>query len=162
MERPTNQRDRYTSVAFLLTQVGTRAAQMFGERLNPLGFAPPDAGVLRLLARSPGISQQELARRLDMYASRLVALIDSLEERGLVAREPHTTDRRLNTLRLTDEGRRALSEIGQAARAHDDLVCKALDVDERTELGRLLRKIADGLGLTEGVHPGYREAGSRE
>jgi DNA-binding MarR family transcriptional regulator len=162
MERRKNQRDKYTSVAFLVTQVGTRAAQMFGERLSPLGYTPPDAGVLRLLARSPGISQQELARRLDMYASRLVALIDALEQRGLVAREPHATDRRLNTLQLTDEGRRALSEIGQAARAHDDMVCKALDAEERAELGRLLKKVADGLGLAEGVHPGYREAGSRQ
>lgn len=157
MERPENQRDRYTSVAFLLTQVGTRAAQLFGERLKPLGFAPADAGILRLLGRTPGISQQELARRLDMYASRLVALIDSLEQRRLVTRQPDAKDRRLNTLQLTDKGRRALSEIGHAARTHDDAVCGALNAGERVALSRLLKKLADGLGLIEGVHPGYRE-----
>jgi DNA-binding MarR family transcriptional regulator len=149
-------------VAFLLAQVGARAAQEFGKALAPLGFAPPDAGILRLLSRSPGISQQELAGKLEMHASRLVAVIDALEQRGLVARETNADDRRIYSLRLTDAGREALSAISRVARTHEDAVCVGLSVAERQQLGEALQKIADRFGLTPGVHPGFRTLGGKQ
>jgi DNA-binding MarR family transcriptional regulator len=152
----------HVPVAFLLAQVGARAAQEFGKALAPLGFAPPDAGILRLLNRSPGISQQELAGKLEMHASRLVAVIDALEERGLVARETKADDRRIYSLRLTDAGREALSAIGRVARVHEDAVCAGLSAAERQQLGEALQKIADRYGLTPGVHPGYRTLEGRQ
>ncbi|MGB0050874.1 MAG: MarR family transcriptional regulator, partial [Terracidiphilus sp.] len=82
-------------VAFLLAQVGGQAAQRFAESLEPLNFTPPESGILYLLSRTPGISQQELAGKLGMHASRLVALIDALEKRGLVIREENAADRRI-------------------------------------------------------------------
>ena len=77
---------------FLLAQVGAHAAQRFSERLKPLGFAPYHAGVLRMLANSPGISQQDLAKALRMHASNLVGIVDELEERGLLERKPSQAD----------------------------------------------------------------------
>ena len=148
---------RHASVAFLLAQVGAFAAREFAKALIPLSFSPPDAGILRLLGRSPGISQQELAKRLDMHASRLVAVIDELEKRGLVARETNPTDRRFYSLRLTMTGNEALAAIGVAARAHNETICTGLDNNEREQLGALLGKIAAEQGLTQGIHPGYKD-----
>ena len=73
-------------IAFLLSQVGARSAQEFARLLEPLKLSPADAGILRLLRQTPGISQQQLAETLGMHASRLVAVIDTLESRKLVAR----------------------------------------------------------------------------
>ena len=151
---------RKTSVAFLLTQIGTRAAQDFGKALAPLGLTPPDAGILRLLGSSPGLSQQELARRLDMHASRLVAIIDALEQRGIVVRKPNAEDRRVYSLELTAAGRETLAAVGLTARAHDDAVCAGLTAAESEQLGALLEKLAASLGLMPGIHPGYRRMGA--
>jgi len=147
----------HASVAFLLAQVGACAAREFAKALTPLNFSPPDAGILRLLGRSPGISQQELAKRLDMHASRLVAVIDELEKRDLVAREMNPEDRRVYSLRLTSAGNEALAAIGVVARAHNETICAGLDNNERLQLGALLGKIAAQQGLTQGVHPGYKD-----
>jgi DNA-binding MarR family transcriptional regulator len=152
-------RGRRPSVAFLLAQVGSLAAREFSKLLEPLQFSPPDAGILRLLNRVPGLSQQELARRLDMHASRLVALIDSLEQRGLVQRESNPGDRRLYSLRLTKAGSEALSAIGAIAREHNEKICAGLNSTEREALGALLERIAVEHGLESGIHPGYREVG---
>ena len=149
----------HAPVGFLLAQVGARAAQRFAEALAPLRFTPPDAGILRLLSRSPGISQQELAGRLDMHASRLVAVIDALESKGLVVREANANDRRIYALQLSETGRTALAEIGKVARAHDEAMCASLDPAEREQLAALLQKIAAAQGLAPGVHPGYRTMG---
>lgn len=157
--RPNGDR---STVAFLLAQVGARAAQEFGRLLTPLEFTPPDAGILRLLSRSPGISQQELAGRLNMHASRLVAVIDALEKRGLVARRPNPEDRRLHSLELTAVGNEALAAIGRVALAHDEAICAGLDGGERAQLAGLLKKIAERQGLAAGVHPGYRTLGRKD
>jgi DNA-binding MarR family transcriptional regulator len=144
------------TVAFLLAQVGARAAQELGRMLSPLHLTPPDAGILRLLSLSPGISQQELANRLNMHASRLVAVIDALEERALVARAENSEDRRIYSLHLTEAGKEALHAIARVARAHEDALCAGLSAAERRQLARLLQKIAGRQGLAPGVHPGYR------
>lgn len=151
-----NPKKNHEPVAFLLAQVGARAAQQFAAALAPLHFTPPDAGILRLLSQSPGISQQELARRLNMHASRLVAVVDSMEERGLVTRQANPKDRRIYALHLSEAGREALTAIGGAARGHEEAVCAGLDAAERAQLAQLLQKIAARQGLAPGVHPGYR------
>jgi DNA-binding MarR family transcriptional regulator len=146
-------------VAFLLSQVGGRSAQEFARLLAPLKLTPADAGILRFLRHSEGISQQNLAKALNMHASRLVALIDALESRGAVMREPHATDRRLHSLKLTPQGIEVLRSIGDLARQHNELMCAGLSSDECTQLESLLQKIAERHGLIPGVHPGYRDIG---
>jgi DNA-binding MarR family transcriptional regulator len=146
-----------TSVAFILAQVGARAAQEFAKALAPLKLTPADAGILRLLSHSPGISQQDLARKLDMHASKLVAVIDALEEKALAVREANAQDRRIYSLRLTDAGEEKLRAIGEVARAHNEAICFGLDPAERAALSRLLQRIAARHELTPGVHPGYKD-----
>jgi DNA-binding MarR family transcriptional regulator len=155
-EQPNGPQDQ---VAFLLAQVGAQAAQRYAARLEPLRFTPPETGILYLLSRSPGISQQELAGRLGMHASRLVAIIDALEKRGIVRREPNPADRRVYSLELTGDGRQTLAAIGRVARAHNEAVCAALDASERAQLASLLGRIATQQGLSPGIHPGYRRLG---
>ncbi len=144
------------SVAFLLAQVGAHAAARFAERLAPLGLAPQHAGVLRLLASEQGSSQRALAERLGTLPSRLVALVDELESRGLVERRDDPADRRSWALHLTPAGRATLSDVGRVAREHGAALCAGLDEGERRQLGQLLRRIADEQGLTPEVHPGFR------
>jgi DNA-binding MarR family transcriptional regulator len=143
-------------LAFLLAQVGAHAAMRFGERISRLNLTPPDAGILRMLGVSGGLSQQELSTRLGIHPSRLVAILDALEEQRLVERQPNTDDRRQYALHLTEEGQGMLSEIGRISREHIESLCASLTAAEREQLTELLRKIATEQGLSPGVHPGYR------
>lgn len=148
------------STAFLLAQVGARAAASFATRLQELEFIPAHAGTLRAIAGNAGISQQTLASLLGMVPSRLVALLDELERRGLVERRDHPDDRRVYAIHLTEKGSRAMAELGRVARAHDDSVCASLSDKEREILWSLLSRIADDQGLTPGVHPGFAQVGA--
>jgi len=153
---PQPQKSGDSHPAFLLAQVGAYAASKFAERLAVLSFTPPDAGILRLLRTDAGVSQQEMAAKLGIHPSRLVAVLDELETRDLVERRPNPDDRRQYALHLTEKGTQALGQIGQAARQHQETLCAALSPEEREDLAKLLRKIADQQGLTPGIHPGYR------
>jgi DNA-binding MarR family transcriptional regulator len=151
MHRPQN-----SHPAFLLAQVGAHAASKFAERLATLGLTPPDAGILRLLRSDGGVSQQEMAGKLGIHPSRLVAVLDELQNKGLLERRSNPDDRRQYSLHLTEKGIQALEQIGQVARQHQEALCAALSPEEREQLTQLLRRIADQQGLTPGVHPGYR------
>src|SRR2546430_7307977 len=147
------------STAFLLAQVGAHAAARFAERLSALQLAPAHAGTLRLIHAKSGISQRSLSSTLGIMPSRLVVLIDELEDRGLVERRDSPDDRRAHALYLTRKGTESLEAIGKVARAHDDTICAGLTAEERAMLGALLRRIADQQGLTPGVHPGFSRLG---
>lgn len=146
------------SAGFLIAQVGAHAAMRFAEVLKPHGFTPYDAGILRLLSASPGLSQQQLAIRLHMHASRLVGVLDDLQQRGWIERRPSATDRRFYELYLTQQGEAALETISQVARKHHADLLSSLTDQERAGLAAMLRRVAEQQGLTAGVHPGYSKA----
>jgi DNA-binding MarR family transcriptional regulator len=160
-ERPGTVPKGTGSTAFLLAQVGAHAAAQFGERLRKLRLMRPHAGILRLIGASPGLSQQELGRRLAILPSRLVALLDELQEQALIERRQDPEDRRTYALHLTAAGRLTLEQVGRIACEHDEAICATLTPAERQQLNSLLRRIADQQGLTPGVHPGYRWLGKR-
>jgi DNA-binding MarR family transcriptional regulator len=132
----------------------------FGERLKAaLDLTPPHAGILRALTSSAGASQQALAGRLGVLPSRLVALVDELESRGLLERRDNLDDRRTHALHLTDAGRGTLDSIGRVAREHQHALCEALSAQEQEQLAGMLLRIARQQGLEPGVHPGFKTLG---
>ncbi|WP_206340345.1 MarR family winged helix-turn-helix transcriptional regulator [Blastococcus litoris] len=147
-------------VAFLLSQLGSHGAMRFGERLADLGLTPGHAGLLRVVAREPGLSQRQLADRLGAQPSRVVVLVDELESRGLLTRRSREGDRRSHVIGLTDAGSRSLATIRTIAEAHEAELTHTLSERERDQLKDLLGRLAAGLGLRPGVHPGYRRPSS--
>lgn len=145
-----------TGNAFLLAQLGAHATALFAARIAALGLTPPQAGLLRVVATEPGLSQQAIAGRLGTPPSRLVLLVDGLEERGVIERRRNPEDRRNHALHLTAEGGRLMGQLGRAAGAHEDAVCAGLDATERGQLGALLARVAANHGLAAGIHPGFR------
>jgi DNA-binding MarR family transcriptional regulator len=148
-------------IGFLLSQLGANASNLFAERLAPLGLAPPEAGVLHHISRHPGINQQVLAERLGILPSRMVALVDGLEKRGIVERKRDAEDRRAYALNLTPTGLETLESLRAAARAHEEALCAGLSGKERAQLLELFRKMAEAQSLTHGVHPGYKWMGRK-
>lgn len=140
----------------MITQLGTHAAARFAERVAALDLTPPQSGLLRAVALEPGRSQQALAKHMGTPPTRLVALVDGLEERGLVERRRNPDDRRLHAVHLTSAGEALMGDLGRVARQHDDALLASLDADERAQLVELLSRVASDQGLTPGVHPGYR------
>ena len=151
-----------TDIAFLVAQLGAYAAERFGERAAALDFTRPQAGVLRLISREPGQSQQAVARRLGTPPSRLVALVDGLEQRGLIERRRNPGDRRNYALHLTAAGKQAMAALSQVTLEHERAISAPLTEAERAQLSKLLGKLAAAHGLVPGIHPGYRNLAEKD
>ena len=127
---------------FLLSWNGRRTSHMFAKALEPLGLRPPHFGVMQLIARDPGITQQELADRSLIDASSMVAVVDELEGFGYAERRPHPGDRRKHAVYLTPAGKRTLERARAVAVELANDVLAPLDSEEVETLTRLLRKLA--------------------
>ena len=159
---PENAGRKRTNIAFLVAQLGAYAAERFGERAAALDFTRPQAGLLRLIDREPGQSQQAVARRLGTPPSRLVALVDGLEQRGLIERRRNPGDRRNYALHPTAAGEQAMAALSRVSLEHEQAISAPLTQAERAQLSKLLGKLAAAHGLVPGIHPGYRNLSEKE
>ncbi|MDM4763646.1 MarR family transcriptional regulator [Galbitalea sp. SE-J8] len=146
---------RPARIGFLLSQLGAHAAEVFAAQIRPLGLTASEAGVVRIIGRTPGLTQRQLAERLGAQQSRVVALIDGLERKGLATRTRSTADRRAQQLGLTAAGRAMLAELRSAAEAQEAVIAGSLGEQERADLYALLSTLSGRLGLDADVHPGH-------
>jgi DNA-binding MarR family transcriptional regulator len=147
------------SVGFLISQLGFFSSRRFSEALAPLGLDPREFLLLRFVAASEGQSQQALAERLAIPPSRMVALVDHLEESGFLERRPDPEDRRVRGLHLTRKGRGVLERAFKIAIDYETQLCAGINREERELLIDLLQKLQEGQTDLRGVHPGLREEG---
>jgi DNA-binding MarR family transcriptional regulator len=145
------------SVGFMLSTLGHAISLRFIHALQPLELHPREFAVLRAVKANDGQSQQTLAERLRIPPSRMVAIVDELESRGLIERRPDPADRRLRTLYLTKHGQTLLEDAFKLVVQHERAVSEALTVKERAELLALLNRIAGRLGLPTDVHSALRD-----
>jgi DNA-binding MarR family transcriptional regulator len=141
-------------VGFFLSTLGYQSHAMWEERLTPLGLTSRQAATLIHIARAEGQPQQRLVSVLRIAPSRVVALVDELEQRGLLRRRTDPTDRRVRTLRLTAKGKAMVQSLVKVTDAHEAWLSTGLDSAERELLLTLLTKVAAGLDLSESAHAG--------
>jgi MarR family transcriptional regulator, organic hydroperoxide resistance regulator len=105
-----------------------------------LDLHPAQAGAL-LQLDSP-LPMTELAALLGCDNSNVTGLIDRLEARGLVTRQPSSQDRRVKHVVLTATGRkmrdRMLTQVGRPTRGFERLT-----PDQQLQLADLLRQVID-------------------
>jgi DNA-binding MarR family transcriptional regulator len=142
------------SVGFTISTTGYAIARRFRELLAPLQLEPREFALLRNVAASEGISQQAIGERLGVAPSRMVAFVDSLEERGLLERRQNPDDRRARALFLTAAGRKLLTRAFQVAVGHEQALCQDLSEGERAQLLDLLSRVGGHVGIPAGVHIG--------
>lgn len=102
-------------LGYLLKHAQLRMAELTAKALTPYGIDGRELAVLLVLAGGEPASQQQAAQRLGIDRTTMVALLDALEGKGLVARRPHADDRRRNVVELTGAGQDALRRATEAS-----------------------------------------------
>ena len=143
-DRPPEELSGYTG--FLLGYLGEKSRRRFIAQLEPHGFHPREFGLMTVIAKRPGITQQDLASLGRVDPSTMVAILDDLEKRGMAERRVDAEDRRRKALFLTEEGERMVRLLQGEARKVAKEFLAPLEPAERAQLNALLRKLA---GLDE-------------
>lgn len=114
----------------------SQAAQQVFRRF---GLSAAAAQVLAIIegAGKP-LPPSAISEELFVTSASVTSLLDTLERRGLVRRNPHPQDRRMVLVDITDDARRLLDEVLPAIHAWETAAVEALDPREQAELTRLL------------------------
>jgi DNA-binding MarR family transcriptional regulator len=114
----------------------------FARTMADAQMTPGQFGVISLIGANPGLTQSALARAVGIERSTMVAVIDGLQERGLVERCPSPVDRRSYALVLTADGAALLDRLIPLVRAHERNVARRLSAADKDKLIELLTKLS--------------------
>ena len=86
-----------------------------------------------------------ISDELGVTRRNVTALVDALEEEGLVQRKPHPTDRRATIIELTEQGFETTNSMYEEHRAAVAALFADLSEEDRGELTRLLGSLREAL-----------------
>jgi MarR family transcriptional regulator, lower aerobic nicotinate degradation pathway regulator len=125
----------------LIFRLARASAWRLGRSLSESGLRWSEFAVLHHLDAQGPIAQRDLALALRIQPSNLVALLDQLEGRGLLARSPDPSDRRRHRVELTAAGRRAVKQAREATKRAERDLLGPLTQDERRAFMALLVRL---------------------
>jgi DNA-binding MarR family transcriptional regulator len=87
--------------------------------------------VLTALVEQPVRTQAALAQAINADKSRIISVLDELQERGLIHRQPDESDRRVHLLSLTPAGDRLRRSVEAGIRHQEEQVLAVLTATDR-------------------------------
>ena len=142
--RPAHAIDLDTRPGYLIRRQQQIAVAIFLEEAEQQGLTPVQFAALLTVARQPGLDQRSLAATIGLDTSTVASVIDRLEARGLMKRQPSLEDRRLRLLTATPEGVALLDEVEPGVLRAQERILGPLTPTERQEFLRLLMKLVQG------------------
>ncbi|WP_162621837.1 MarR family winged helix-turn-helix transcriptional regulator [Microbacterium suaedae] len=127
--------------SWLLTRARHRAHQLVTEHLDAVGARRHHLRVLSVLVEHGPLPQVTIGQLAELDRADLSVAIDELEAEAIVARQPDPADGRRKIVRITDDGRTRVTQIGAALRAAQDELLAPLNLDERESFVAALRKL---------------------
>lgn len=129
-------------VGHLLRRAHQRATQIFLETFADTGLTPTQWAALARLAEEGAASQNHLGRLTAMDPATVQGVIQRLEKRGLIDREPDPEDRRRTRLKLSAEGAGLVARHSPTGATVSAQTLAPLSDDEAARFLELLRKLA--------------------
>jgi DNA-binding MarR family transcriptional regulator len=128
-------------LAAMVTRLSRQLIAMEQPILAAQGVSMWGYIVLTALDETPLRTQTALAATIGADKTRIIGVLDDLQERGLIRREPDPADRRVHLLTLTPAGRGLQTRVRQAIRKEEDRLLGQLSAADRHVFVRVLRAL---------------------
>lgn len=138
-------RDAETSCRSVFQDIARFRGQLFDRLIAPYGLTISQATVLLHLLSEDGLTQSDLARRMDVGTVTIGGLVDRLEARGLVARHPDARDRRAKRVYLTSDAHPLETVMAACSCEVNSLAFKGLSAKQVDALMDILKTVRQNL-----------------
>ena len=128
---------------WLVLWKAARAVEAYAEvSVSQLEICGSDFAVLEALLHKGPLPVNEIGRKVLLTSGSITTAVDRLEDKGLVERRAHGTDRRARVVHLSKEGRKMITKAyADHAADMERLASASLNRKERGTLIRLLKQI---------------------
>jgi MarR family 2-MHQ and catechol resistance regulon transcriptional repressor len=138
-----------TETAMNLVRTADLLVKRIADLVQPFDLTPSSGLVLGILADlGEPLPPNKIAERLIISRASVTSLIDSLERRGYVRRAPHSTDRRMLLIELTDTGRQVARDFRVLVHQQEKAWMDVLTEQEQNQLIATLHRIQTALNDT--------------
>ncbi|MFC4322537.1 MarR family winged helix-turn-helix transcriptional regulator [Litchfieldia salsa] len=110
-------------------------------KLEPLNIAPEQNLIMLLLLEKNGLTQNEIAQKLNKDKTNIARMISNLEKKGFIRRHVNEVDRRSLNVYLTDCGEKLGEKLYPIAREHNQVVCSGISEEELLIVQKVLMKM---------------------
>jgi DNA-binding MarR family transcriptional regulator len=131
-------------IGFHLRMAQVAVWREFCAILEPLDLTQKQLAVLTLVRDNPGASQIDMAQVIATDRATMMALVDRLQERGLVERRPSKQDRRRQEIHLTDGGVEMVHRAQKLVDTHEQRVLSKFTAGEQALLLEMLGRFYRG------------------
>ncbi|MCJ7434864.1 MAG: MarR family transcriptional regulator [Anaerolineales bacterium] len=128
----------------LIEQASKKLKQFQRRTIQESNLTPPQYFILSLLWEKDGAPFKDLASASFSSRATITGIVDTLEKKGLVTREPNHDDRRSLLVSLTGKGKK-LRQSTPTLETIFRSCCSSLDLAEIQQLTVLLKKLNDTL-----------------
>ncbi len=118
---------------------------MHDKAMKQFGITGQQMGYIRLIGENPGISQEELARRMQIDKGAVAKAVGNLAEKGFVERRKNPDDRRAYCLFPTEKARSIGSKMEQCVGRLEDALSEGLTPQEREIFEDLLGRVTENM-----------------
>jgi DNA-binding MarR family transcriptional regulator len=133
-------------ISYVIARLERAVRAQINERLRPQGLTTLQYTTLSVLAsRGQPLSNAQLARRAYMTPQAMIEVLNALEEKGLIRRDPHPNHRRVYPARVTDEGRQVLAVCDASVERMEEEMLAGLDPTQRALLAEWLKECVRAL-----------------
>ncbi len=115
------------------------------SRIGPIGLTAPEAGILVHISNLGTTSLVELSREIQHAHPSVLRHLDSLEDRGLVLRTPHPSDRRVKQIALTPAGQEIIPKLKEVFIETQREATAGVDPEDIERALAVLRRVAERL-----------------
>jgi DNA-binding MarR family transcriptional regulator len=133
--------DERADLGAMVLRLGHRLLAMEQPILQRHGISMWAYIVLNALRRNPVRTQAALAASIGADKTRLIPILDDLQDRGLIAREPDPADRRVRLLELTADGARLQRAVQADIRVGEAALLAGIAEEDRRVFLRVLSEI---------------------
>jgi DNA-binding MarR family transcriptional regulator len=119
-------------ISYVIARLERAVRAQINERLRPHGLTTLQYTTLSVLgSRGQPLSNAQLARRAYMTPQAMIEVLNALERKGLIRRDPHPNHRRVYPASLTEEGRRVLMTCDASVEEMEEEMLDGLDPSQR-------------------------------
>lgn len=128
-------------ISIFIHQTDLELTGYIKNKLLPYNIAPEQNLIMMLLWEKDGLSQNEIASKLDKDKTNIARMAFGLEQKGFVKRIHCPKDRRVQRLYLTREGMELKEYIIPVANQFNTLLCRNITDEELKQVRQILSKM---------------------
>ena len=132
-------------IEYLICNVAMLWRRLLNAKIKTLGISGTEKRVMFSIACYPGLTQVQIAKRLELEPQNLVRLLDKLEAQDWIAKKADPQDRRVKCLYVTEKANQIIGQIKQLGNAVKPEILAGIDEKKLIQMVESLTAIKSNL-----------------